>query len=197
MKNFSCLLFLSLILITGCVSTQYTKLSTRSYDSVHPDDVVIYLTEGDIKGDYQKIGLIHMQGESSWTNENQMIAAARKKAAKMGANGIILGNVQEPSSGAKVAAAFLGVPTKRRGEVVAVRVLDSAKEPEINLIDDGIEMDDETSLPNFRAAVPEARNSSDEEILVLFRKKYPKLKEKSDVELIQLIERKYSKKTEK
>jgi len=188
---------LSLISTTGCVSTQYTTLSKQAYEPVRPENVVVYLAENDIKGNYEKIGLIHMQGESSWTNENQMINAARKKAAKMGANGIILGNVQEPSSGAKVAAAVLGVPTKRRGEVVAIRVSELVTNSKADSIYESIELKEETALPNFRAAVPEAKNSSDEEILSLFRKKYPKLKEKSDDELIQLIEKKYSKKTER
>lgn len=193
MKILFCFLSLCLISTIGCVTTQYTTLSKQTYEPVPSEDVVVYLTEKDIKGDYEKIGLIHMQGESSWTNENQMITAARKKAAKMGANGIILGNVQEPSSGAKVAAAVLGVPTTRRGEVVAVRVFETFTNFKADSIYESIEFKEETSLPNFRAAVPQAKKSTDKEILSLFRKKFPKLKEKSDDELIQLIEKKYTK----
>lgn len=138
-----------------------------------------------------------MQGESSWTNENQMLSAARKKAATMGANGIILGSVQEPSSGAKVAGALLGIATMRRGEVVAIRVFHPTSNLRVDPMHENIEHKDKTSLPNFRAIFPETKNSSDEEILALFRKKYPKLKETSNEELIQLIEKKYSKKIEK
>lgn len=197
MKTLFRVSFFLLLAIVGCVHTQYTKLSRQAYDPISPEDVIVYLTAADIKGEYEKIGLIHMQGEASWTNENKMIAAARKKAASMGANGIIMGQVQEPSSGSKVAAAIFGVPTTRRGEVVAVRVFDSPNEIEVDTFYESLELNSDTALPNFRAAVPEAENSEDVEILALFRKKYPKLKEKSDEELIELIEKKYSLKSKR
>lgn len=54
----------------------------------------------------------------------------------------------------------------------------------------------ETKLPNFRAAVPESNKYSDEEILTAYRKKYPPLKKKDDIELIRLIEAKYSRNKE-
>lgn len=67
------------------------------------------------------------RSESNWTNEQMMIAAARKMAAQIGANGILMPKVQEPSAGAKVAAALLGVGTTRRGEIVAIFYRDTAR----------------------------------------------------------------------
>lgn len=51
MKFSFCFLILSFISTTGCVSTQYTALSNRTYKAVLPEDVAVYLTENDIKGD--------------------------------------------------------------------------------------------------------------------------------------------------
>jgi hypothetical protein len=120
--------FIAIILVfCGCVQTQVTKLSNRgSYDPIPPDEVVVYLTTEDIKSEFEKIGLIYAQGEASWTNEQQMIEAARKAAGKMGANGIVLGKVDEPSAGAKIAGALFGTGTTRRGEVLAVYVYDNS-----------------------------------------------------------------------
>ncbi len=57
-----------------------------------------------------------------------MIASMRKKAAETGANGIILGNIDEASAAAKVAAAVLGTETERKGKAVAIHVpADSAR----------------------------------------------------------------------
>ena len=42
-----------------------------------------------------------------------MIKAAKKKAASIGANGIILGEMNEPSAGAKIAGAIFGTGTTR------------------------------------------------------------------------------------
>lgn len=51
-----------------------------------------------------------------------MFEKAKQKAATLGANGIILGEVNEPSEGAKIAGAIFGTGTTRRGHVVAVYV---------------------------------------------------------------------------
>ena len=61
-----------------------------------------------------------------------MISAMRKKAAKIGANGIILQEIKEASDGAKVAAAVFGVSTNRKGKVIAIRLLTEKKESAIN-----------------------------------------------------------------
>lgn len=46
----------------------------------------------------------------------------RKKAAEVGANGIIMAGIDEPVAGAKVAGAFLGTGTERKGKSVAIFV---------------------------------------------------------------------------
>lgn len=46
----------------------------------------------------------------------------RKKAAEVGANGIIMGNIDEPGAGAKVAAAIFGTGAERKGKSVAIFV---------------------------------------------------------------------------
>ena len=46
----------------------------------------------------------------------------RKKAAEVGASGIIMGGIDEPGGGAKVAGAFLGTVTERTGPSVALFV---------------------------------------------------------------------------
>lgn len=45
-----------------------------------------------------------------------------KKAGAMGANGIILDAISEPSAGAKVAGAIFGVGAERKGKAIAIFV---------------------------------------------------------------------------
>lgn len=110
------------LLLAACVQTQATMLSSKTYTPLHPDDVVIYLAEDDIPGTYEKVALINAQGESGMTNESQMYAAARKRAAQIGANGILVEQIKEPGAGAKVAGAIFGVGTTRRGQMIAIYV---------------------------------------------------------------------------
>jgi hypothetical protein len=57
-----------------------------------------------------------------------MLDAMRKKAGAIGANAILLPQINEPGAGAKVAAAIFGTGTQRKGNVVALRIL-GRKEP--------------------------------------------------------------------
>jgi hypothetical protein len=61
-------------------------------------------------------------------------------------------------------------------------------------LDDLLNKEEFTRLPNFRAIVPGAKKYTDSEILAMFREKYPNLKNRTDEELIRLIENKYGEK---
>ena len=98
-------------------------LSSKTYPELSPEDVVIYLSEEDIPGEFEKIAILNAKGSSDFTNESQMYNALKKKAAKIGANGILFQPVKEASQGAKVAAAIFGTGTSRRAEMIAIFVI--------------------------------------------------------------------------
>lgn len=107
---------------TGCISTQATRLGSSDRPSVSEDAVRVYRTAETIGCEYEEVAIINAQGSSGMTNENQMIRAAKKRAAKSGANALVLSRINEPSAGAKVAGAIFGVSPERRGEMIAVYV---------------------------------------------------------------------------
>ena len=114
--------FGALFFVNGCVNTNATLLSNQRHPAVHPDDVVIYISEDDIPGDYDKVALIYAKASANWTTESKMLKALRKQAAALGANGILYSSIQEPSSEAKVAAVVVGADTERRAEMIAILV---------------------------------------------------------------------------
>lgn len=121
------LLFLplaALLLLVGCVQTQATLLDGMTYPLVHENDVTIYLNEDDIAGDWKPIAIIHAQGEAQWTRESQMLRKARERAGDLGANGLLIEDISEPSAAAQVAGEVLGTGTTRRGRLIAIRVFD-------------------------------------------------------------------------
>ncbi len=71
---------------------------------------------------YARAALIEATASGEWTSQNGMLQAMRKKAAKLGANGILLPSINEPGAGAKVAGAVFGTGTQRKGNVVAIRI---------------------------------------------------------------------------
>jgi hypothetical protein len=114
----------AVLLFAGCVSTNAVRLgSAQNYPRVPAEQVQVFLTEEDVKVPFEKVALINASAESGMTNEAKMIKAMQKKAGALGANAIILGDIKEPSAGAKVAGAFLGTGAQRKGSVTAIRIL--------------------------------------------------------------------------
>ena len=114
----------ALVLLAGCVQTQATLLDGTTYPPVNEDNVVIYLHEDDIPAEWKPIAIIHAQGEAQWTRESQMLRKARKRAGELGANGLMVENIDEPSAVAQVAGEWLGTGSTRRGRLIAIRVFD-------------------------------------------------------------------------
>src|SRR6266568_3137417 len=111
------IVFALALVSAGCVavnSTQLGALTTRP--AIDPVDVAIYRIAAQVHGRYDEVALINASGSSGFTNENGMLEAMRKRAAKLGANGVILDAISEPSAGAKVAAAIFGVGAERKGK---------------------------------------------------------------------------------
>ncbi len=110
-------------LLAGCVAVNSTQLGALTQRPVlQPQEVVIYRTASQVRGRYDEVALLNATGSSGYTNENGMVEAMRKRAAQLGANGVILDAISEPSAGAKVAAAIFGVSAERKGKALAIYV---------------------------------------------------------------------------
>ncbi|MEP7245274.1 MAG: hypothetical protein ABI885_16580 [Gammaproteobacteria bacterium] len=114
------------VILSGCVSVQSTRLGSGTIrPPLTPDHVAIYRTSEQVGARYEEVAILSASGDHSYTNEEQMYAGMRKKAGALGANGVILESVTEPTTGAKVAQAFLGTPASRRGRAIAIYVHNS------------------------------------------------------------------------
>jgi hypothetical protein len=91
--------------------------------ALRPEQVQIFTTQEELDTlDYTRVAIIEATGSGEWTSQTGMIEAIRKKAAALGANGVLMPQIQEPGAGAKVAAAVLGAGTQRKGQAIAVYV---------------------------------------------------------------------------
>jgi hypothetical protein len=111
-----------IVVATGCVSAQTTMLTPGPrHGPVPPEEVEVYLAEEELPEGCERIALIHAAGDATWTNEKGMIAAARKRAGRAGANAVVLRSIREPSTGTRVAGAVFGTPVERKGQVFGYR----------------------------------------------------------------------------
>lgn len=105
----------------ACVRTNAALLGGVSpRPAISPDSVALYRVAAQVPFEYEEIALLNAAGDATWTDERMMFDSMRKKAARMGANAVILAAVSEPSAGAKVAGAVLGTGTARKGQAIAI-----------------------------------------------------------------------------
>lgn len=136
------------LVFVACVSTKSILLIPgEEYAPVPTDSVRIYTMESELDTlEYVRVALIEATGSSGWTSQSGMYKAMRKKAASLGCNGILLPQISEASAGAKVAGAFLGTGTQRRGQAVAIRVIGKKKkQPEVKPVEQPAEDSTEVS----------------------------------------------------
>ena len=82
--------------------------------------VIMYTTPAKAPDGYQELALLNASGNTMFTSEGGMMKSMRKKAASVGATGIILSGIDEPGAGAKVAGAIFGTGADRKGKALAI-----------------------------------------------------------------------------
>lgn len=116
---------LAALAVSACVTTHAIQLAAPGrYPPVDAMHVQVFLNESDVKVPFEKIALIEAEGDYNMVDNPKMVDAMKKKAGKLGANAIILGEFKEPSTAGKVAQALVGVGGERKGQVVAIRLAD-------------------------------------------------------------------------
>ena len=109
--------------LMACMSTKAVRLGDQiTRPMIQWQQVTVYRTADQVPGKYDEVGLLMTTASTIWTSEKGMWNSMKKKAAKLGANAIILDAISEPSAGAKIAGALFGVGINRKGKAVAIFV---------------------------------------------------------------------------
>ena len=130
MKPFLTMSICGLLLVGACVRTNTAMLGNApTRMAVAPEQVAVYRTAAQVPGKYEEVALLNSTGASGWTSEAGMLKSMRTKAGALGANGVILDAISEPSAGAKVAAAVVGIGAERKGKAIAIYIFPAEKKP--------------------------------------------------------------------
>jgi hypothetical protein len=73
--------------------------------------VAVYDGRGDVPSSYYELAWVEAQGNAVWTTDNQIRSAMRKRAAEVGANGLIANPVQQNKVGVNVLGEAVGAHT--------------------------------------------------------------------------------------
>jgi hypothetical protein len=107
--------------VSGCTKTNAALLDQRiTLARTCEQGVIMYTTPAKAPNGYQELALLNSSGNTMFTSEAGMMKSMRKKAASVGATGIILSGIDEPGAGAKVAGAIFGTGADRKGKSLAI-----------------------------------------------------------------------------
>lgn len=111
------------LIAVACVQTRATVLNpTAKRAPVCPDAVIIYTSADKVGKQFTEVAILDSRGDNDLTSVDQMHNSMRKKAAELGATGVILGDTKDASTGAQVAQAFLGTSANRKGQATAIYI---------------------------------------------------------------------------
>lgn len=112
---------------TACISTDAVLLNPvgQRYYPVAPEQVRIFTSKEELeKYEYVEIAVIKSEGNTTFSSQKGMIDSIRKKAGSLGANAIVMPEIDEPGTGSKIVGAALGVGVNRNTEVIAYRIIE-------------------------------------------------------------------------
>ena len=87
-----------------------------------PAGVKLYVAPDRVLQPYREVALLNSTGEVNYSDEGAMFGSMREMAGAIGANGVILGGIDEPNAITKVAADVAKTETVRKGKAMAIYV---------------------------------------------------------------------------
>jgi hypothetical protein len=121
--------WLGALLLAGCVTTRATMLAPGPHPPVDEADVRVYADRSGLPEGCERLVAIRTRGDVDLTTPNQMIAAARRRVAALGANALVVERIREPGTGEQIAAVLFGTPDPRTGRMVGYRCPEETVEP--------------------------------------------------------------------
>lgn len=107
----------AVLVLAACVSTKALRIDeSLTLAPICPAGVRLFTDSTKVGQPYQVVALLTSTGDD---DRGAMTRSQKKKAAELGANGVILGTVQTGSSGV-VIGAYIGM--EARGEAIAIYI---------------------------------------------------------------------------
>lgn len=120
------------LLLVGCVWQVATHASlidpSVKLARTCPSGVKLFRTESDLSQKYSEVALLTAEVGTKYSDDAGVIEAMRERASKVGANGVILGSIREPSALTQIAGEVAKTGTLRKGQSIAIFIpADSAR----------------------------------------------------------------------
>jgi hypothetical protein len=107
----------------GGVHTSTTRLDpSMSLAKTCPLGVKLYTAPDRVLHPYREVALLNSTADVTYSDEGELFDSMREQASKVGANGIIIGGIDEPNAITKVGADVAKTGALRKGRALAIYV---------------------------------------------------------------------------
>ncbi|MGH1362128.1 MAG: hypothetical protein ACRBF0_01135 [Calditrichia bacterium] len=120
MKKLQVLLIAFSLTFTSCLSVSKSVLAPNPTGRIMKAEYVQVFFETDSLPDHTRLAILNAKGDDGTTSEGAMIDKLREEAGKLGANAIVLGDIKDATTGAKVASFLFGTSANRKGRAIAI-----------------------------------------------------------------------------
>jgi hypothetical protein len=110
-----------LVLLAGCVMTQANLVGPVSYPPLAASHLQVYPAREHLPAACERLGTIRTRGDADLTTQRQTLRAACRRAARLGANALVVDPLRDPDLSTQIASFFLGTPSPRIGRMTAFR----------------------------------------------------------------------------
>lgn len=110
------------LFLVACVSVNKSILAPNPTGRTFSVDEVTVYFESDTIPEHSRLAILNAHGDIDTTDEADMIDELREEAGKLGANAIVLGDIEEPGTGARIAGVVFGTTTERETQAIAIYV---------------------------------------------------------------------------
>jgi hypothetical protein len=111
------------IALTACVQTNAALIdSSIALAPICPEGVQLFTASAQVGKPYREVAILQSIGEAAATTEVEMYNSQRKKAAALGANGVIIRATREPLPDSTHVVTFFGPNPRRTVDAMAVLI---------------------------------------------------------------------------
>jgi len=113
------LLGMVLLLASGCAFTSAVPIAGSSYPPISVEEVTIFLYDEDLPDEFEEVAIISTNYSSGF--DGVKWKCVKKRAAKLGCNGIYQRSEYKATTGERIAGTFLGTGTTDEAEFIGIR----------------------------------------------------------------------------
>ena len=113
---------LAVLALAACIEVNKSILAPSPAGRRFAEHEVYVYFEDDPVPEHIRIAILNARGDIDTTDESDMIDKLREEAGKLGANAIILGELEEPGTGERIAGAIFGTEVDRETQALAIYV---------------------------------------------------------------------------